>query len=159
MTAGVVSVFLVKDSSLERESRIKFFLDEDPTLSLILSAVHFEWTIRRAIIALGTSPNVAIRIKLRNCHGLKRYKSLWKEEVAAKVGEKGLPDVVKNWENLDKAFRLRHKLVHGAGSCGSAYARERAMWALEATDYVWQFCNEEKINLDARLPVRRSANS
>jgi hypothetical protein len=149
-------VFLVKDSSSSRESRIKQFLDEDPALSLLLAVIHFEWIMRRAMISLGTSPNVIVRVKLRNCHGLKRYKSLWKEEVAQNVNGRGLPEVIKNWENLDRAFRLRHKLVHGASSCGAEYARERAIWALEAAGYVRKICKEHDIDLDVRLRVRRS---
>jgi hypothetical protein len=149
-------MFLVQDSSSERQIRIKNISDEDPILSLILAVIHFEWTIRRAIISLGTSPNISIRSELDRCHGLKAYKELWKQEVSAKSVKKTLPDVVKNWEKLGKAFQLRHKLVHGAGCAGSVYARERTIWALEAANYVWSFCHEHGIDLDGRLRVRRS---
>ena len=74
-------MFLVQDSSVSREERIKQFLDEDPSLSALLSVIHFEWTVRRAIIALGKSPNVVIRVKLRGCQGLDGYKDLWRDEV------------------------------------------------------------------------------
>jgi hypothetical protein len=148
-------MFLVQDSSLSREARIKQFLAEDPSLSALLAVIHFEWTVRRAIIALGTSPNVIVRAKLKNCHGLDKYKDVWKDEVFPNV-QLRLPDeVVKNWEKLGRAFRLRHRLVHGATSCGREYASERVYWAIEATNDVRSVCTDHEINLDKRLPVRR----
>jgi len=66
---------------LAREERIKQFLAEDASLSALLAVIHFEWTVRRAIIALGTSPNVVVRTKLKECHGLGKYKDVWKNEV------------------------------------------------------------------------------
>lgn len=120
-------MFLVQDSSLSRENRIEQFLTDDPSLSALLSVVHFEWTIRRAIIALGKSPNVVVRSQLKSCHGLDRYKDLWKDEVFLndKLNVRlRLPEAVKDWNGLGRAFRLRHRLVHGASSCGAEYARE-----------------------------------
>ena len=60
-------MFLVQDSSSSREERIKHFLAEDASLSALLAVIHFEWTILRAIITLGTSPNVVVRAKLAKC--------------------------------------------------------------------------------------------
>ena len=152
------SVFLVQDSSVSREERIKQFLDEDPSLSALLSVIHFEWTVRRAIIALGKSPNVVIRVKLRGCQGLDGYKDLWRDEVFLNDQRNitRLSEVVKNWQGLGRAFRLRHRLVHGATSCGTEYAKERVNWAIDATNNVRHICKVEGINLDLRLPVRRS---
>lgn len=150
-------MFLVQDSSVSREERIKQFLDEDPSLSALLSVIHFEWTVRRAIIALGKSPNVVIRVKLRGCQGLDGYKDLWRDEVFLNDQRNitRLSEVVKNWQGLGRAFRLRHRLVHGATSCGTEYAKERVNWAI-ATNNVRHICKVEGINLDLRLPVRRS---
>jgi hypothetical protein len=162
-------MFLVNDSSLSREARIKQFLAEDPSLSVLLSVIHFEWTIRRSIIALGTSPNVTVRTQLKKCHGLGKYKELWKEEVSPNIekssniptvkGKKqtGLPDVIGNetWENLGRAFRLRHRLVHGEASCGTEYAKIRVDWAIQATNQLRGFCANEECDIDKRLPVRR----
>ncbi len=152
-------MFLVRDSSLSREKRIKQFLAEDPSLSALLAVIHFEWTVRRAIIALGTSPNVVVRTKLKNCHGLDRYRDIWRDEVFTKV-QLRLPEVVKNWNGLARAFRLRHRLVHGAiSSCGTKYANERVHWAINATNDVRKICIDNGINLDIRLPIRRCAKS
>ncbi|MEL7507317.1 MAG: hypothetical protein AAFN42_08280 [Cyanobacteria bacterium J06554_1] len=144
-------MFLVQDSSPAREQRIQKLLAEDPSLSALLSVIHFEWTVRRSIIALGTSPNVEIRAKLDGCHGCKAYKNLWKEEVFPNVNQL-LPDVINDWNGLLKAFRLRHRLVHGVSSCGLTYATERVEWAIDACQNIRELCITHKIDLDARLP-------
>jgi hypothetical protein len=127
-------------------------------LAALLAVVHFEWTVRRSIIALGTSPNVVVRAKLENCHGLDKYKEVWKEEVFPKV-QLRLPEVVKKWDGLVRAVKLRHRLVHGATSCGTEYAKERVYWAIDAANDIRAICVDNGINLDLRLPVRRSARS
>ena len=154
-------MFLVQDSSLSREERIKYYLIEDASVSVLLSVIHFEWTVRRAIIALGISPNVVVRERLSKCHGLDKYKEVWRDEVFLNEQRQvdRLSEVVKNWECLGRAFRLRHRLVHGVASCGTDYARERVHWALDATRDVRTVCIENDINLDARLPVRRCNKS
>ena len=89
-------MFLVKDTSNLREERIKQFLNDDPALAALLSVIHFEWTVRRALIALGTSPNIIVRQQLERCHGHEAYKELWKKEVVPNH-QKPLPTVVSNW--------------------------------------------------------------
>jgi hypothetical protein len=147
-------MFLVQDSSAAREARIQQLSVEDPTLSALLAVIHVEWTVRRAIIALGTSPNVDIRDQLKNCHGLEKYKKLWRNEVFPKT-QQGLPDVVRDWESLDRSFRLRHRLVHGVSGCSHEYAQVRTSWALAAAANVREFCSVHDVDLDSRLPVRR----
>lgn len=160
-------MFLVKDSSLSREERIKRLLAEDPTLAALLAVVHLEWTIRRAIIALGKSPNVEVREKLKHCHGCARYKDVWREEVASnknlrlpegrlpEIKNLYLPKVVKDWNGAVRAFRLRHRLVHGVTSCGVDYAKERVYWAINAAVDIRNLCATFSIDLDSRLPIRR----
>jgi hypothetical protein len=147
-------MFLVRDSNATREIRIKQFLSEDASLSVLLAVINFEWTVRRAIIALGTSPNVTVRARLKQAHGLGKYKDAWKVEVYPRFNVR-LPDIVQNWNDLNSSFNLRHKLVHGVTSCGEDYATERALWALTSTNYIRDFCLSNGIDLDKRLPVRK----
>jgi hypothetical protein len=147
-------MFLVKDSSQQREQRIQAFSQEDPSLSALLAVIHFEWTVRRAIIALGTSPNVDVREKLTYCHGCDKYKDVWKEEVFPRV-DKRLPEVVRNWDGLLRAFRLRHRLVHGVNSCSTAFATDRVLWAIDACHDIREVSLNHGVDLDKRLPVRR----
>jgi hypothetical protein len=149
-------MFLVQDASATREARIQQLSVEDPSLSALLAVIHVEWTLRRAIIALGTSPNVEVREKLEGCHGLKKYKELWKAEVFPNT-QQGLPDVVKNWEDLQRSFRLRHRLVHGVSGCDRAFAIDRVNWALIAAANIREFCCQHHVDLDARLRVRQRA--
>lgn len=158
-------MFLVKDTSTEREERIKRLSAEDPALAELLGVIHVEWTMRRAIIALGISPNVEIRKALESCHGLKRYKEIWKKEVVeggltkpSPVTHKSLCIVITNWDGLIKAFGLRHKLVHGVGSCSAEYAVEKLDWAIDGARNIRAYCLNYEIDLDKRLPVRRRAS-
>ncbi len=146
---------MVKDSSPSREEGILEMLKEDASLSLLLSVIHFEWTIRRAIIALGTSPNVEIRKKLKEQRGgLDGYKKVWKEEVFIKVGKR-LTEVITDWDNLKKAFKLRNALVHGVSSCSLDYATEKTNCAIKASKIIREISLHFGVNLDKRLPVRR----
>lgn len=147
-------MFLVKDSSSSREEEIRQILIEDPSLAALLSVIHFEWTIRRSIIALGQSPNVEVRDKLNRCHGYDSYKDVWKDEVFPET-QLRLPKAVKDWHGLVQAFRLRHRLVHGISSCGFDYAEKRMCWAINAAVDVRAICVAHGINLDSRLPIRR----
>ncbi|WP_017294009.1 hypothetical protein [Geminocystis herdmanii] len=129
-------------------------MEEDASLSLLLAIIHFEWTVRRAIIALGTSPNVEIRKKLRDCHGAEKYKAVWKDEVFPQKNKR-LPEVVTDWEGLLKAWSLRHRLIHGASSCGKDYAKDKVISALHASKDIRDFASSNKVDLDARLPVKK----
>jgi hypothetical protein len=147
-------MFLVKDSSPSREEEIRQILTRDPSLASLLAVIHFEWTIRRSIIALGESPNIKVREKLKYCHGHNDYKKIWKGEVFPNV-QLLLPKAVKDWESLVLSFKLRHKLVHGIGSCGFDYAKYRVDGAINAAVDIRGICVANKIDLDSRLPVRR----
>jgi hypothetical protein len=147
-------MFLVSDSSMSREERIKQILVEDPPLAALLSVIHFEWTVRRAIIALGISPNVEIRERMKLDHGCDKYKQVWNDEVSPNINQR-LPEIVGNWDGLRRASRLRHRLVHGITSCGHEYAEERVYWAVSAATNVRAVCIVHGVNLDNRLPVRK----
>ena len=153
-------MFLVKDKVAERKKRICQFLDTEPPIAVILSAVHFEWTVRRAIIALGNSTNKEIRKQLERCHGLPMYKAMWCEE--AYCTSKNIPkltEVVNNWEQFKRDFDLRHKLVHGIESCSKKFASPKVESILTAADDILNFCKGKGISLEKRLPVKRKRKS
>ena len=149
--------FMVGDSQQARHSRIRGFLSaEEPVIAVILAAADFEWTIRRAILALGRSPNADIRSGvLARCSGLGRYRDAWRDEVTPRFG-KSLPEVIAAWDSFNKAFELRHRLVHGvAGTTGLSYAKERVDTVLQASTDVAAFGAANAVDLFARLPVRK----
>lgn len=149
-------MFSVRETSIAREQRITNLVQTDPALAAVLAVVHVEWTIRRAIIGLGRSPNVEIRATLRHCHGVQQYKELWQHEITPRTARR-LHEIVANWDGLLHAFRLRHRLVHGAATCAPAYAAQRVAWALDAAPNVRHFAALHGVDLDQRLPVRRQA--
>lgn len=149
--------FLVGDSQLARHARIKGFLAEgEPVISVILAAADFEWTVRRAILALGKSPNADIRAGvLAQCSGLGKYRDAWKAEVKERFGL-GLPEVITDWDGFKESFGLRHRLVHGvAGTTGLNYATTRVETVLQASADLAAFAAANGIDLFARLPVRK----
>lgn len=153
--------FLVRDSQCERHAKISAFLkDGEPVIAVLLAATDFEWTVRRRILALGSSPNAEIRSGvLVRCTGLDKYKDAWNREVKKRFG-KGLPEVVSNWQEFKKAFDLRHRLVHGvSGTTGVQYAECRVLLVLQASREIAEFGLSQNIDLFCRLPVRRRKNS
>ncbi len=149
-------MFLVKDDPTEREKKILDFVQDEPAIAVILAAVHFEWTVRRAIIALGMSPSRTIREHLECCHGLDAFKDVWKGEVKPRV-QRNLAEVVSLWPKVRCAFKLRGRLVHGGKPTGSDYATDRVKWLLQAARDVRQFCETQKVNLHQTLPGRRKS--
>jgi hypothetical protein len=70
-----------------------------------------------------------------------------------------LPQLVRRWAELRRAFLLRHRLVHGARSCTAAYAAPKVAVLLEAAADIRTFCAVQSIDLHARLPVRRAGGA
>jgi hypothetical protein len=151
-------MFLVKDGEKDRCTRIGRFLGEgEPAIAALLAVIHFEWTLRRALIALSCSPNRHVRQRLRRMHGLEDFKKLWKEEIAMNGG-KGLPQVVgKDWQMLISAYDLRHSLAHGRSSCSKDYASVRVNAALSAASAIRSYAAARDISIYDRLPIRRKA--
>lgn len=151
-------MFLVSDASENREERIRSFLTKDDcAIAVLLAAAHFEWSVSRAILALGTKPNKELRTILASCYGLERYKGLWAQEVVLGRNIGRLPTVIKEWATFKKAFDLRHSLIHGRNSCSLAYAEPRVISILQASRDVHHACAVEGVDLHVRLKVRRKS--
>lgn len=153
--------FLVSDTQGERHAKIRRFLEErEWFIAALLSSADFEWTVRRGILALGQSPTVVIReTTLARCTGLEKYKEAWKLEVKPQRGH-GLPEVIGDWEAFQRAFKLRHTLVHGIrGTVELSYAVERVVRILKASEAVVTYAQTHNVNLYQRLPVRRQKGS
>jgi hypothetical protein len=151
-------MFLVADTQEVRHQKIRSFLPKEPAIAILLAAVDFEWTVRRAILALGTSPNSVIRKEtFKHCHGEGAYKDAWKQEVQSRLG-KGLPQVVPNWDFIrDKAFPLRHKVVHGLrGMPNPETTKDRVEAFLVASKAIADYAQVNGTSLfGKRLPVRQ----
>ena len=148
-------MFLVSDTRSSREAKIRSFLQDDPAVAVILAAADFEWTVRRAIVALGRSPTKVIRQHLAECYGLDRYKEAWKQEVQPRFGI-GLAGVVPEWQFFrEKAYDLRHKIVHGlSSSVPVAFGQSRLDSILAASSAVTTFADSAGEPLYGRI-IRR----
>jgi hypothetical protein len=150
-------MFLVSDTITDRHNRIEQFNGADIFIGVLLATMDFEWTMRRAIIALGYQKNTTIREEvLKHCHGAGRYKKAWADQVFP-LHEKRLPEIISNWGFFEKEeFPLRHRLVHGIkGATGVEYAQERRDSIMMASKALYDFAKERDVDLYKKLRVRR----
>jgi len=149
--------FLVNEEQTVRHSKIRSFLSAgEVEIGVILAAVDFEWTVRRAIILLGHSTNTVIReVALGNTSSPDGYKESWKLEVS-QYGGPPLSQVVKQWGEFRKAFTLRHRLVHGViGSASGTAGTVATETLLAASKDVAEYVLAHGANIDHRLKIRR----
>ncbi len=151
-------MFLASEMPESRHQKIRCFLPKEPVIAILLAAVDFEWTVRRAVIALGKNTNRHIRDTVLNrCHGADDYKRAWSTEVKARLSV-GLPEVVPDWRFLkEEAYLMRHRVVHGVYARPSPKkAAERVEAFLVASKAIHEFavCHKAQI-FGTRLKVRR----
>jgi hypothetical protein len=127
-------MFTYKESIETRRAKIEAFLTKEHTaVAVIMAVANFEWTLRRAILALGKKPTAALRKEIEKTSNLDRYKDLWAENVIK--GVQGLPAIISGWAELRSSYTLRHELVHGnKGTTGLGYARKRVNAFLVASE-------------------------
>jgi len=112
-------MFFVNDNQDNRHAYIRGQLNEKTaSVAIILASVDFEWTLRRAILALGKSSTLRIRENvLSNLKGgYDGYKKAWKSEVQPRIGIR-IDQAVKKWSRLhgkSSAEKIRGSIVHGA---------------------------------------------
>ena len=137
-------MFLVKDTIQKRHEKILSFLDMEPAIAVLLAAADFEWTVRRTILACGSSSIKDLREgALQKCHGPPKYAKCWKKEVTPRF-HKELKSIIRDWEFFsNNAFQLRHKLIHGVqGTTGAKYARKRVESIIAASKAIAEFAAE-----------------
>lgn len=153
-------MFLVNDSVEDRRHKIIGFVDNgEIAIAVLLASANLEWTLRRCIIGLGMSKTSDFNKKngiFDRCHGLKDYKTVLRKEVTPLV-EQTLPEVIFNWQYLkEKAFPLRHKLIHGVeGPPGVGYGGERVLGLINASEALIEYASSKDVNIFERIKVRR----
>lgn len=139
-------MFLINDKQSSRHNKIRKHLSKDPAIAVILAAADFEWTARRAILALGRSPTKTIngRFETERKGGPDALKEYWKCEVKPRLGT-DLASIVSDWQRLnEKSYRLRNSLVHGAvGSVGGEYATQAVETMLSASKAIADYASEQ----------------
>lgn len=150
-------IFHVSYGWENRVSAIKEFAEDDLSIGVVLSAAHFEWAIKRAILVLGASPTKEIRDDFANNWRQEDLKSLWKREVRKTRPQAGtLPELLGAiWTKIEDAGNARARIMHGNGTPSQQQAREAMNTFLSAADKIRQFVEHEGECLDARLRPRR----
>ena len=139
-------MFLYTDEQPKRHKEICSFLKREPVVAVILAATDFEWTVRRAILALSALPTKEIKeiFESERRSGPTGLRDHWKNLVKPTVGVE-LPKIVKNWEFLSKkAYQLRNNLVHGVeGRVSTEYAEKMAKILLDASVAVAKYAEDK----------------
>jgi hypothetical protein len=151
-------MFLASDPKEHRESKVRRFLTTEPSISLLLAAVNFEWTVSRAILFLSKRPNSELRVMMRRYHSLDAYKDLWKSEIVAGSNFEPLAIVVRNWSSLCEAFEARNRLVHGKDRYTKNMATPHVEALLLASGYIDDHCKRLGYPLQGRMPTRRQTS-
>jgi hypothetical protein len=150
-----LSVFLAREAPHLREAKIRTWLGGEPSVSLLVAAVHLEWTVCRAVLFLSRRPNSEVRREMVQIYGLERYKDLWRKEVGEAPEGLGLPTVVADWKAVTDAFKARDRLVHGRDRYTRNMATPHVEALLRAAADVRGYCASRGIDLQARMPVRK----
>jgi hypothetical protein len=149
-------MFLVSDRIGERHQRIERFLGgEEAPIALLLSAADFERTVRRAILGLGSSSTKNIRenvLSHENIRGFGGYKQAWKDEVKPRLEVNLANDVVRNWQDVKKAFAHRNRIIHGATIRSTPeFTSFKARSILIGCIAIHQFASQNSVDLDSTI--------
>jgi hypothetical protein len=154
---GVALLFHVRYGSENRENKIREMAETDLTVGVILAAVHFEWTMKRAILKLSKTPTVDVRKSFRWVSGWDTYKEKWREEVSSQPRFIGmtLGSIVHTVGDMtNKAFKERGKLVHGAGATEPDKAKTAINQFLLASALIREFTMTKGYDIDKNLKPR-----
>jgi len=152
-------MFLAGTTKSGREAQVLRFLRNEPSISLLLAAVNFEWTLCRAVLFFSRRPNAELRELMKKFYSLKTYKELWKLEIVDGRNFSPLAMVVNNWSSVCKAFDARNRLVHGKDRYTRNMATPHVNALLEGAGYIDDYCALVGYPLFKRMPVRRRAHS
>lgn len=126
-------MFDLSDNRNKRRKTILGYAHFDPGMGVVLAAMDFEWTCRRAIVALSGTPTVTLYERFFHRYtSLKKLQDAWKDEVLPQLKTKcSLEDVtcqnVMTWDQVTDAMKCRNVVVHGTES--RVFAQE-CRWAV-----------------------------
>jgi hypothetical protein len=157
-------MFAVGFGSERREKAIRRIAARDKTTAVILAAVHFEWMLKRTILALGSTPTKALRTKLEDVyrldtkHGRPGFQDVWRAEVGRRYKNAALGTVLGKLTQIKKdALNVRGRLIHGNGTVKSADADKSIELFLGAGAKLRAFAAKQSVDIDAKLKMRPKA--
>ncbi|MDL2279801.1 hypothetical protein LJC15_03945 [Desulfovibrio sp. OttesenSCG-928-G11] len=138
------AMFLVTDDREERSKKIREFIDIDVEVAVLVAAADFEWTCRRCILALGTSPTKYIRNNVLKGKTFTKYPQIWKQEVYP-MYLISIEDLLPNFSfKGNAAFDLRNQIIHGeVGKVKFENGKETVEEILSATERLTDFAEEK----------------
>jgi hypothetical protein len=151
-------MFLVSHSLEVRANEIRQWLRNQPSVSLLVAAVYFEWTVSRVVLALSLRPNLDVRQDLVRVYGLEKYRALWRAELQHLNGAQRLTEVVTDWQAVTEAFDARNRLIHGRDRYTRKMATPHVEALLTAVSEINEYCLSHGANINRRMPVRRRRN-
>lgn len=125
-------MFDLSDKRTKRRKTILGHAHFDPGLGVVLAAMDFEWTCRRAIVALSETPTTILYERFFSRYtSLRKLGKAWDDEVLPHLKhKKSLVNVVCQKEitlqQVKDAMQCRNVVVHGTES--RAFAQE-CRWA------------------------------
>lgn len=155
-------MFDLSDTRNKRRKTIIGYAHFDPGMGVVLAAMDFEWTCRRAIVALSETPTTILYERF-----FKRYtnspqlKQAWNIEVLPNLKQKcSLIDVICQKgiteEQVRDAMQCRNVVVHGTESRTFAQECRWAVCVLEdACDNVTTFVHAQGAGKDIFKRISR----
>lgn len=153
--------FLVRDGLVNRHNMIRKIYRDNVALGIHLAHNNYEWTLHRAIVALGRKMQVKPRLlQVGKGLSLKQYTKIW-DGLFVKTTESlsvmPLMKIVKEWESFSKkGFILRHVVAKSHnGDVAVDYREENLEILLSATEDVYTYLQSLGVDLYARMqPLR-----
>jgi len=155
-------MFDLADKRIKRRRIILGEAQIDAQHGVVLAAMDFEWTCRRAILALSKNPTVVIYEKyIEDYSAFKGIAKAWNSEVVPVVkGARPLPDLLGDkvpWKCVNDAMRCRNMVVHGTEN---RVTDKECRWSVcileDACDVVAQFAEEHNGKIFEPINRRRS---
>ncbi|MBR4637023.1 MAG: hypothetical protein IKO81_00045 [Bacteroidales bacterium] len=134
----------------------------DPQYGVVLAAMDFEWTCRRAILALSKKPTVVLYEKfIKDYSAFGGLERAWTSEVLPSVKDacnlRDLMNKKMRWEWVCDAMLCRNVIVHGTESRVSDKESRWAVCVLEdACDAVVAYVEEQGKDIFKSINRRRS---
>ncbi len=165
-------MFLVATDIEQRVAKVRrFHAEGESAIAVLLAAADCERTIRRAVLAMGTTPTKELAFRLgrrkpasdksskprqpKYRSSIEGYNEAWAAEVTPRFGVRLAHELIRDWDGLHHAFQLRHELIHGdRGRPSADYAGKKIEVLLAATTAVHTFALGNGVNLTNPLPRR-----
>lgn len=159
-------IWNVSYGSEKREQFIRAHAKIDPSGGVMYSAMHFEWTLKRAIKKLGKSPTRLLGEELEKIYSFsndkngRNYKAIWDREISKHHKRSALGTILGNLPTIKNvAMTTRGKVAHGNGPITDAEAEQAIDLYLNACRKIRDFVKQKGEDVDTKLKARLDPKS